>query len=778
MSIGQRVPMIDARERVSGRIDYVLNFKLPGMLVGRILHSPWPHARILRVDTSRAEVLPGVAAVLTRNDLIDQDAFFPYFGPVIRDQGIVAIDKARYVGDPVAAVAAVDADVAAEALELIEVEYEELPAVTDEMEAMADGAPVVHESLPKIAASFADILLDTHEGTNWCNRFRLRHGDVERGFAESDLIVENVYRSPAVQHVPMEPHVAVAQIEQGRVTVWTGTQTPHLVRSQLAEIFKVPLSRVRVIVHTLGGGYGAKCYCKIEPLAAVLAWKAKRPVRIALTREEDFLTASKHGCTVQLKTGVKRDGTLVAQEATCYFNAGAYADISPRLIKNGGYSTAGPYRIPHVKIDSYAVYTNTVPAGAFRGFGVSQGAWAYESQMDVIAEQLGIDPLELRRKNALADGHCFATGEPLTDLHYPELLDDAASAIGLRPHPNPLPLGEGAGQPDGDPAPNPDGRRLRGRAVTCIIKSTVTPSTSSATIKLNEDGSLNVLTSSVEMGQGAQTTLAQIAGHYADVPLDQVFVSEPDTDTTPYDQQTSSSRTTFSMGEAVKLAVREVRSELLELAAQKLEVALEDLETREGRVMVRGAPSRSIGYGQLVKASRLGNLLGRGTFATVGGLDHETGQGVASARWMQAAAACEVEVDAETGKVDIVKLHANAFAGRMINPTHCELQVEGSMIFGLGQALFEEMVYEDGRLTNGNLADYPIPSINDVPPLSTFVLERTGSEEVHGIGETVLPAVMPAVANAVYDAIGVRIFDLPLTPEKVLRALEERTNGS
>ena len=766
MAIGERVRMIDAHERVTGSIDYVLNFQLPGMLVGKLLHSPHPHARVLNVDTSRAEALPGVVAVLSRNDLIDQDRFFPYFGPVIRDQAIVAIDKVRFAGDIVAAVAAVNADVAQEALDLIEVTYEELPSVTDEMQAMEPGAPILHESLPKIAASFADILLDTREGTNWCNRFKLRKGDVNRGFAEADLVVENVFHSPGAQHVPLEPHVSAAQVSEGKVTVWTSSQTPHLVRSQLAEIFKIPLSKVRVIVHTLGGGYGAKCYCKIEPVAALLAWKAQRPVKIALRREEDFLTASKHGATIRIKTGVMNDGTLVAHQAICHFNTGAYADVGPRLIKNGGYSTSGPYRFPHVWVDSYAVYTNTVPAGAFRGFGVSQGAWAYESQMDIIAEKLGMDPLELRRINMLVDGDTFATGEPLRDLHYGELLDDAATAIGYDEWKRDR------------AARKPDARILRGRAVTSIIKSTVTPSTSSATAKLNEDGSLSVLTSSVEMGQGAKTTLAQIAGHYADVPYEQVSVSEPDTDTTPYDQQTSSSRTTFSMGEAVKLAVREIKGELLDLAAQKLEVSTEDLETKDGRVIVRGVPDRSLSYGELVRASRQGNLLGRGTFATSGGLDHETGQGVASARWMQAATSCEVEVDTDTGRITVLRLHANSYAGRMINPLHCELQIEGSTIFGLGQALFEEMVYEDGHLQNGNLAEYMIPSFKDIPTdLSTFVLERPGSEEVHGIGETALPGVMPAIANAIYDAIGVRITDLPITPEKVLRALESRRNG-
>src|SRR6266511_2016049 len=763
MAVGVSVPMIDSQERVTGTIAYALNAELPGTLVGQVLRSPHPHARIVGVDASRAERLAGVVAVLTRNDLVDQDELFPYFGPVIRDQGVVAIDKVRFVGDPVAAVAAIDEDTAREALDLIEVEYQELAAVFDAEEALQPGAPILHERFPAISSGFADVILHLDVGTNRCNHFKLRKGDVEEGFKQADLVLEDVFRCPPVQHVPLEPHVTLAQVENGRVTVWAGTQTPHVIRAQLAEIFRIPLSHVRVVVHTLGGAYGAKCYPKLEPLAAVLAWKARRPVKIVLTRAEDFLAVSKHGLTIHLKTGAKRDGTLVARQATCYFNAGAYADISPRLIKNGGYGTAGPYRIANVHIDSYAVYTNIVPAGAFRGYGISQGAWAYESQMDMLADELGMDPLELRLKNVLRDGDTFATGETVHDMHYEELLRDAARAIDWQPAP-PSPFeGEGLGV-----------RARRGKAITCVIKGTVTPSTSSASVKLNEDGSLNVLTSSVEMGQGAKTVLAQIAAEEASLPLEKVAVSEPDTDSTPYEQQTSSSRTTFSMGSAVGLAVRDVRRQLLVLAAEQLEASAEDLVAQDGRVAVKGVEDRSLSYGEVVRKSRRGNLLGHGSFVTQGGLHPETGQGIASVHWHHATAGCEVEVDTETGKIAVVRFHSNVFAGRMVNPRQCELQTEGSTLFGLGQALFEERLYEGGQLTNPNLSDYMIPSFEDLPcQLTTRIFEQPGVSEMHGIGETSVPPVMPAIANAVARALGVRITDLPLTPEKVLKALAE-----
>jgi len=333
-------------------------------------------------------------AVLSRNDLVDQPAIFPYFGPVIRDQPVVAIDKVRFVGDPVAAVAAVDEDDAREALDLIEVEYEELPAVFDPEEALLPTAPVLHESFPRVASGIADTILHTEEGTNRCNHFKLRKGDVEQGFREADQIFEHTFRSPPVQHVPLESHAAIAQVEAGRITLWAGTRTPHHTRAQLAEMFGVPLSNVRVVVHALGGAYGAKCYPKIEPITAASAWKTGRPIKLVLSR----------GVTIHLETGFERDGPLLLQRR-CLGRRLSAPDQERRL-RHGR-----PVPIPHVKVDSYAVYTNTVPAGAFRGYGISQAAWAYESRMDIIVEALGIDAQALRLKNVLRDGDAFATGE-------------------------------------------------------------------------------------------------------------------------------------------------------------------------------------------------------------------------------------------------------------------------------------------------------------------------------------------------------------------------------
>jgi CO/xanthine dehydrogenase Mo-binding subunit len=747
--------MLDARARVTGRLDYTIDHEVPGLLHARILRSTFPHARLRHIDVSRARELPGVALVLTGDDVRERPDFSPYFGPVFRDQAVLAIDKVRFVGDPVAAVVAENLDVAQDALDLIDVDYDELPAVFDPRDALADGAPLVHPEPPRTGATFADLLIRTQADSNVCNYFKLRKGDVEAAFSQADHVFEDTFTSPAVQHVPLETHACVAQADAGRITLWTGVQTPHLLRAQLAEMFRLPLAAVRVIVPTLGGSYGSKCYLSIEPLTVVLAYLSRRPVRLHLSREEEFVTITKHAAAITLKTGVRHDGTIVARKSTCYFNTGAYADIGPRLIKNSGYATGGPHAIANMWVDSYAVYTNVPSAGAFRGYGVSQAAWAYDSQLDLIAARLGLDPYDVRRRNLLVDGQTFATGDVAQDCHFVELLDAAARAIDWQP-------GE---------KPERRGSKVRAKGLSCITKSTATPSTSTASVKLNEDGSVNVLTSSVEMGQGLKTALAVIAAESLGVPAQRVTVSDVDTDVTPYDQQTSSSRSTYSMGTAVSAAMSDIRNQLLDLGAESLEADRADLEVVGGTVRVRGAPDRCLSLAELVRRSRRGNLLGDGVFQAEGGLDPETGQGIGSVHWHQAAGAAEVEIDLETGKVDIVRYHAAVYAGRIINPVQAELQTEGSIAFGLGQALFEEMIFDGGQLQNGNLGDYMIASIEDVPQIGLSILEHPHRAEIHGLGETSLPPVMAAVGNAVFRATGVRIHDLPITPEKLLLAL-------
>ena len=767
-AIGQNLPMIDAEERVTGRINYALNVELPGMLHGKILRSPFPHARLKHIDSSLAERFPGVAAVLTRNDFAEASGYSGKYGRIFRDQSVVALDKVRFIGDPVAAVAALTNEIAEEALSLIRVDYEELPAVFDEHAALQAQAPLVHDPRPPQQAIFSNLIQDLPGGSNLCSHFKLRRGDVKAGFRQADFVFEDVFRSPAAQHVPLEPHVTVAELFQGKLTLWTSTQMPHAVRSQMAELLHLPLSRVRVIVETLGGGFGSKGSLRLEPIAAFLARKAKRSVKIVLRREEEFVTVCKHPATIRLKTGVNKDGGLVARQVTAHFNTGAYSDIGPVVARNGGSAMSGPYKIPHVHIDSYTVWTNLVPAGALRGFGVPQAVWAYESQMDMIAERLGLDPVEIRRKNLLRDGDLFATGEKLADMHFDELLDKAVGDLQWQT--------SDARWGAGNRVLNQTGATRRGKGLALVIKATITPSTSAAAIKLNEDGSLNVLISSVECGQGAKTVLAQIAADAMQVPVERVAVSNPDTDLTPYDQQTSSSRTTFSMGGAVAKAAADLKQQLLDHAAVLLEASAQDLILEDGRISVRGTPNRFLPYGAVAMRSQQANLIGRGAFATRGGLDLETGQGIGSVHWHQGAIGCDVEVDIETGKIKVLRLSPSVFAGRVVNPRLCELQLEGCAIFGLGQALFEEMTYGDrGQLLNTNLSDYNIPSFDDISAqIDASALEHTGSEELHGVGETLLPPVMAAIGNAVYNAVGVRLHDLPLTAEKILLALHKQ----
>ena len=746
--------MLDARERVSGRLSFVADLALPGMLHARLLRSARPHARLARVEVAAARSMAGVAAVLTGQDVLaaTTDGIQPTFGPALRDQPLLAYPTVRFVGDPIVAVAADSPEIADAALQRVEVDYHDLPPVFDVEAALAPGAPRLHHEPPRPGPTMADIIL--HPGdSNICNQFALRHGDVAHGFEQADDIVEDTFSTPAAEHVPFETHTCLASFDADRLTVWATTQTPHNLRAQLAEIFGLPPGRVRVLVPPLGGAFGSKCYPKIEPVTALLARVTRRPVRLRLTREEQAVTLTRHAASIRMRTGVRRDGTLVARQTSCSFNTGAYADIGPRLIKNGGYGSVGPYNIPNVNVDSFAVYTNLPPAGAFRGYGAPQGAWAYETQMDMIAARLGLDPLELRLRNVLRDGQQFATGETIRETRFAELLRIVADRIDWHTSKTPL----------------RDGCRARGIGFACALKGSVAPSTSTATVKLNEDGSLDILTSSVEMGQGLQTALAIIASARLGIPLHHIQVSPVDTLVTPYDQQTSASRSTHAMGAAVGAAVDQVRDQLLQLGADALEVGPADLQLGDGQMRVAGAPRRALRVAEVMRRSRRGNLLGHGTFQVAGGLDPDTGQGVAAAHWNQAAGAAEVEVDLETGKVRVVRYEAAVFAGRVVNPVQARLQTQGSVLFGLGQALFEEMVFDGGQLQNANLGEYMLPSFLDVPPIGVTLLE--GGETIYGLGETSLPPVAPAIGNAVYRATGVRIRDLPITPEKVLREL-------
>ncbi len=764
--IGKSVRRSDYEIKVTGKAQYLGDMQVPGMCHGKILRSPLPHARIKNIDASKALKVPGVVAVITRDDIVSDEGIEPYYGPVFKDQTIVAVEKVRHVGDPVAAVAASTVDAADEALRLIDVDYEELPAVLNVQEAVRPGATLVHESVRIPESGFADLAeLKPVEGTNICTHFRLNRGDIEKGFAESDLVFEDTFTLPATQHCFLETHACIASVDPGgRITVWATTQNPFVVRTQLSNIFKVPVSKVRVVVPYLGGGYGGKVYPKIEPITVALALKARLPVRVLLSREEVFYTITKHGAAIRMKTGVKKDGTLVARECEIYLDTGAYAEIGPRVAKKSGYTAAGPYRIPNLKIDSYSVYTNKPPAGAFRGFGVSQSAWAVESQMDIVAAALKIDPLHIRLKNGYREGDRFVTEETLRSVGLQQCVEEVAKSIGWEDKKFKSAKVHG----------EKSDAVKRGKGLACMIKATITPSISCAVVKLNEDSSLSIYTGTIEMGQGSETVLAQIAGEELGIPLEKIQVLGVDTDVVPYDLTTSSSRSTFHMGKAVQLAAQDIKQQLKQTVVKEYGVPDDQVRFAGGKILL---PETALDYVDAMFkrfGMRGGTLVGDGQVKT--SVKDEYGEKSTSAFWFVAAGAAEVEVDSETGQIKLLKYATAVDVGKALHPLGCRQQLSGGAITGIGQAMFEEIAYDNGQLINPNLVDYVLPSLADMPPviepISVEIPHKDGPFGAKGIGESALIPVAPAIANAVFDAVGVRIKDLPIKAEKIYLALE------
>jgi CO/xanthine dehydrogenase Mo-binding subunit len=761
-TVGLDVYRVDGPAKIRGAAQYTADVELPGMLYAKVLRSTYPHAKLMNVNASRAEKLPGVVAALTREDLKGMNA---YFGPVVKDQPVVAIDRVRYVGEVIAAVAAEGRDVAEEALDLIEVEYEPLPAVFDPAEAMKPKAPILHTESLRSETRLDSFRFESN--SNVLSVYHVEDGDVGIGFSESDEIFEDVYTSPKIQHGHIEPHAALAFWESsGKLVIYTSTQNPSSIRAQLAELFDLPQSKVRVIVPFVGGGYGGKVHPRLEPLTATLARKARRPVQWVLTREEVFLTGHCHASVVKIKTGVKKDGTIVAREVEGIYDTGAYALTGPSTSKNGGEVSGGPYRIKHQNLTTYCVYTNTPPTGPYRGFGVPQVCWAYESQMDDIARRLGIDPLELRLKNLVREGDVFVTGDKLKSVGISECVKRAAEAVGW--------------QAMTEQAPRALSAKVRGKGLAVMIKTTMTPSNSSALVRMNADGSAVLLTSSVEIGQGTLTSLAQIVAEELGLPVDRVSVTFPDTDVTPFDQSTSSSRTIFTMGGAARQAAHQIRQQLLEIGARVLEANVDDLQLVDGFLEVKGVPDKRRSIPQLFQArygAAVGNMVGSYDNQTSGGLDPATGKGKGSVFHFLSACAAEVEVDTDTGKIKVQQVISAVDAGKAINPRQCHMQNEGSMIMSLGSALFEEMVFDNGQPINSTFLEYMPPSMEDHPDKFQSLLVETPHPEgpygAKGVGEAGLGPIEPAIGNAVANALGgIRFRELPLRPDRVLAALQ------
>jgi len=759
--VGKPVSRVDVVEKVTGQAVYGYDLVLPNMLYGKTLFSPKAHAKIKRIHTEKAKKHPGVVAVVT-----GEDAPWTH-GETIKDKPFLAQGKVRYIGEPVAAVAAEDEDTAQAAVKLIEVEYEDLPVYTDPEKACKPGATLIHEDFDGYRK--ADFIVGGHL-PNVAEHFKLRTGDVAVGFKQSDLILEERYFVPIIQHSAMEPHSAHAQFdkESGRLTIWVANDAPFRALHEITEALNMPKEQIRFINPFQGGGFGSKGGLKVEPIAVALAFHTNgRPVRVKFNREETFIsTLTRHEAVVYCKSGVKKDGTLMAREMTIYWGSGAYAEKSPTVCIRGSLPAPGPYRIPHVKVDGYAVYTNKPVAGSYRGYGIPQGAWACEQQMDELAKRLGMDAVAMRMKNIFVEGDVAYWGERLQAVGLTETLVKATEAIEWGKKPEQVKPGVKVG-----------------KGFACIQKPTRSPTTSAAGVIVNGKGEITVLAGTVEIGQGCNTILSQVAAEELGVPLDKIHMHPLDTDIIPFDASTTSSRSTYHMGNAVRRAAIRAREQIAEAASPMLEAKSQDLDFADGKVFLKDQPQMALPLGEVVrrKLGAEGAVRGDGsyTYEIAKDLDLETGHSDhASAFYMYATQAAEVEVDEESGRVRLRRMSAAHDVGKAINPLNCAAQIEGGVAMGIGSALHEELVVDDaGKVRNPSFLDYHLVTSLDVPKLIPIIVEcpePEGPYGAKGLGEPGLAPTPAAIGNAVADALGLRIHDLPLKPENVYWGIQKK----
>ena len=750
--VGRSLPRMDGPGKVTGAAVYAADFALPGMLHGAVLRSREPHARLVSIDTRRAARLPGVRAVITAADVPDVR-----YGGSVKDEQVFARDRIRFAGQPLAAVAAVSLDAAAAALAAIDVACEPLPPVLDVAAALAPGAPLVHEGWAGYTA-----LPILHREGNVCNRARIVVGDVERGFEEAEAVFEHRFTTRSVHQGYTEPRAAVAQWDSaGQVTVWSNTQLPFEIQATLADILELPPSGVRVIVPGVGGGFGGKLRVGVEHIAALLARKAGRAVKVMTTSEEELTAAyARQPAIVELKTGVTRDGRIVAKEGRLWFDTGAFAGSGPGVASVATLMLAGPYRIPNLLLEGYAVYTNKTNFGSFRAPSGPQANFAVESQMDVIADALGLDPLELRLRNIVREGEEGPTGQVLTAVGLEECLRRVADAIGWT-----------------DRRPGPG----RGKGIACGWWTT-TGGSSGVYVKVNPDGTVALNTGAAEIGTAALTGAAQVLAEDLGVELADIHVVSADTLATPYDFGAQGSRTAFAVGNACRVAVADLKRQILTLAARHLGVEERTLTLGQGVVTAAGGGAR-VTLAELARLSQAsgGGLIAHGTFvAPPTPYDAKRVEGHVYPAFHSPsfhAHAVDLSVDGETGEVSIHRYVVAQDVGFAVNPAGIEGQIEGGVAQGLGQALSEEIVYDGGRVQNANLTDYKMPTAVDVPRIETILVQHpslVGPFGAKGVGEP--PSIEPpaAVANAVASATGIRITSLPMTAEKIALARLER----
>ncbi|UCG07437.1 MAG: molybdopterin-dependent oxidoreductase [Desulfobacterales bacterium] len=751
--VGARLPMMDAAQKVKGAALFTDDLILPGMLYGKILRSPLAHAKILNIDTSKAEKLPGVKGVVTGREIPDRQ-----YGivPMAKDEYALAKDKVRYIGDDVAAVCAIDPEIAEEAVELIQVDYEELPAVFDPLEAIKEGAPEIHAGI-KHNTSFA---------------IKKEFGDVEKAFAECDAVFEDTFYSQPVNHAPLEPHAALAQFDPltGELTIWSSTQIPFFLRRNLSSTLQIPESKVRVIKPKVGGGFGqkidmfAKDFC-----AAWFAIRLGKPVKFVYEREEVFIsTRQRHPMYITVKTGVKKDGTILAQKFKAHADGGAYNSTAPTMIALSCFFLMIPYRVPNLIYEGYHIYTNKPVGGAMRGHGIPQARFAVERQLDMIADRIGIDPAEIRIKNSIHAGEPHPAGFVINTCGFSDSVKKAADAIGWTQKRGKLPLGRGVG--------------LAGASFPSGV-SNMSHISSGAVVQLGQDGAVNVLSGAADIGQGAETVISQIVAEELGVPLEDIRITAADTGITPLDPGTFGSGVTVRAGNAARLAAISVKQKLFNFIADKLEANAADLVTKDRQIFVKGSPAKGMSLEHALKTYQYADLpmpiVGRGSWMAPASepttLFKEDGNFAPNYSFMTQAA--EVDVDLHTGKVKLLRMVTAHDCGRAINPMLVEGQLEGSVVGGMGQALYEHVIVEKGQVMNPSFLDYGFPTFLEMPEIEAIEVETDdpigpfGAKEA-GEGTQLSPA--PAIVNAIYDAIGVDFMELPITPEKILDALEEK----
>ena len=765
--VGESVTRIDAHEKITGAATYADDIQFgPNQLYARIVRSPHPHAKIKKIDVSKARALPGVKAVVTGDD-------YPGLtGLYLQDRNIFCRDRARYVGDPIVGIAATSEEIAQKATELVEVEFEVLQPVTDPEFGASKEAPLLHPDLGKyVVANF----IFPQPGTNIGNHFKVRKGDVDSAWPKCDAIVERKYRVPHIQHVPIEPHIVVARADDdGKITLWASSQSPFAQRNLIAKALGISQGQIQVIAPYVGGGFGSKAGVSMEALAVAIALKIKgRPVKLRLTREEEFYTAFvRQGLVAHYKMGCDKTGKMLCTEVRYYWDAGAYTEYGVNITRASGYSCTGPYNVPNVKADSYCIYTNHPVGGPMRGFGMPEIHVGLEQCMDDLAHAIKMDPVEFRLKNCVKGDDIIVTGMKMHPTGLSQCIENAAKGIdwGTKSKPG---------------AAN----KRRGKGIAAMWKAPAMPPNpgSSAMVRFNEDATFGVSVGGQELGQGTFTVMAQIAAATLGVPYETVRIATPvDTKYSPYEWQTVASRLTWSMGNAVRNAALDARKQILDVVAQSWNEKPEDLDIKDGVVIsYKTEESRTLKDIVIYGIAKPGDqgwiggpIVGRGQFMPtyVTGLDKDTGQGLrAVVHYTTGAQAVEVEVDLDTGRVDILRASASFDVGKAINPELVKGQMEGGMVQGMSTAFFEALQLKDGVLQNPSFVDYRIATTSDFPaPIDAIIVEvpqDDGPYGARGIGEHSMVPTIPAIANAIYDAVGIRMDAPPFSAEKVYLAM-------